>query len=398
MVTADSYRDEQGRVVMSADFRIAMVEWLEYHRLNGVERMIVFDNTVGVTVAHLYNHFFDQGEAQTVHLSAYEVLKPYIDSGFVIYHHWPLQHCQARLSGNVKTVGPGRRSSQYIQESVCLRRYGPTTKWLGVMDRDEFFMSARKDQRAVDLLRALETKRPDADAFTFHPVHMARCTRDSEINFSPMLRHVTRVPRGPPQFKPGIFKVKQIFRPDRVWYHHVHYSKERFWPDEVDPRTLRRYGNGLKVIRSIDQPLSVHTDNNTTAVFLHLKRSFRISPAAHSPEHLTSFMGSCPRPFPLLTNWLKIMNETLPELYHQNRKDPSLKLELESICQREKECMREGGIEYAEKLGRVGFPPYFTSLRWTSLDSLDESGASYSIPFNLRCEKDDAYALPQIGD
>eukprot|EP00968_Pinguiococcus_pyrenoidosus_P020413 scaffold2389_cov262-Pinguiococcus_pyrenoidosus.AAC.12 len=60
--------------------------------------------------------------------------------------------------------------------------------------------------------------------------------------------------------------------------------------------------------------------------------------------------------------------------------------------------MREGGIEYAEKLGRVGFPPYFTSLRWTSLDSLDESGASYSIPFNLRCEKDDAYALPQIGD
>eukprot|EP00968_Pinguiococcus_pyrenoidosus_P019482 scaffold2119_cov264-Pinguiococcus_pyrenoidosus.AAC.12 len=52
---------------------------------------------------------------------------------------------------------------------------------------------------------------------------------------------------------------KEIFRPDRVWHHNVHYSRARYYPLSISPAELRGEGNGpnpafKKVGKSASRP------------------------------------------------------------------------------------------------------------------------------------------------
>jgi hypothetical protein len=77
-------------------------EWIEYHKLIGVEHFYVYDNESD-----------DNGK---------EVLKPYIDSGLVTYLFFP---------------GKNMQDAAYEH---CCKHFKNETKWLAVLDLDEFIV------------------------------------------------------------------------------------------------------------------------------------------------------------------------------------------------------------------------------------------------------------------
>ena len=77
-------------------------EWLEYHKLIGVEHFYVYDN----------------GSTDDTK----EILQPYIDAGDVTYIYFP---------------GRDRQDEAYL--NAC-RNFGTETKWLAVIDLDEFIV------------------------------------------------------------------------------------------------------------------------------------------------------------------------------------------------------------------------------------------------------------------
>jgi hypothetical protein len=78
-------------------------EWIEFHRLVGVERFYMYDN-----------------ESTDDHL---EALAPYIDDGTVVLHNWPLR--------------PGQMKAY----DHCIATHGDETRWIAFIDLDEFLFS-----------------------------------------------------------------------------------------------------------------------------------------------------------------------------------------------------------------------------------------------------------------
>ena len=77
-------------------------EWIEYHKLIGVEHFYVYDN---------------ESSDDTK-----DILKPYINSGIITYVYYP---------------GRDRQDAAYLD--AC-RKYGDETKWMAVIDLDEFIV------------------------------------------------------------------------------------------------------------------------------------------------------------------------------------------------------------------------------------------------------------------
>jgi hypothetical protein len=80
-------------------------EWIEFHRIVGVERFFLYDN-------------FSLDDHR-------EQLAPYIDQGMVVLHEWP--------------VFPG----QLPAYDDALRRHGHESRWIAFIDLDEFLFSPR---------------------------------------------------------------------------------------------------------------------------------------------------------------------------------------------------------------------------------------------------------------
>ncbi len=90
-----------------------LAEWLEFHRLVGVEHF------------YLYNHGSSDNFA--------EVLDPYVTSGLVTLNAW----------------SPELRQSECYEH--CIREYGHESRWLMVIDDDEFFFTS-KDTSVAEAL------------------------------------------------------------------------------------------------------------------------------------------------------------------------------------------------------------------------------------------------------
>jgi Glycosyltransferase family 92 len=88
-----------------------LVEWIEFHRLVGVERFFLYNNL-----------------SRDDHR---EVLDPYVEEGIVVVHDWPLQH--------VRT--DGRPHGILLAYDHCLESHGPEARWLTFLDIDEFLFS-----------------------------------------------------------------------------------------------------------------------------------------------------------------------------------------------------------------------------------------------------------------
>jgi hypothetical protein len=95
------YRDD-------ADY---LAEWLEFHRLAGVERFFLYDNG-----------------SQDHHL---EVLAPYLDEGVVTRHEWPFPF----LGRN------GRPKALFTAFEHCVGAPRDDARWIAFLDVDEFLFS-----------------------------------------------------------------------------------------------------------------------------------------------------------------------------------------------------------------------------------------------------------------
>ena len=82
-------------------------EWLDYHILVGVEKFYLYDN---------------ESTDNTT-----EILKPYIESGFVEYTYW---------------LG---KAQQQIAYTDCFNKHAFDTKWMAVIDLDEFIVPVDYD-------------------------------------------------------------------------------------------------------------------------------------------------------------------------------------------------------------------------------------------------------------
>jgi Glycosyltransferase family 92 len=80
-----------------------LAEWIEFHRLVGVERLVLYNNR------SRDNHR--------------EVLAPYIEEGVVIQYDWP---------------GFPEQPKSYRH---CIEHHGSDTRWLAFLDLDEFLFS-----------------------------------------------------------------------------------------------------------------------------------------------------------------------------------------------------------------------------------------------------------------
>ena len=99
-------KDSQAYLSIGAIYRNEaryMPEWIEFHRLLGVERFFLFNNRS--TDDHL------------------EVLAPYMEEGTVVWHDWPMF--------------PGQREA-YEQ---CLADHRHDARWIAFIDLDEFLFS-----------------------------------------------------------------------------------------------------------------------------------------------------------------------------------------------------------------------------------------------------------------
>ena len=82
-------------------------EWIEYHKLVGIERFYFYDN--------------DSTD------NTKEILEPYINNGTVIYHEVPGQ------------------LQMFPAYKDCISRYAARTRWLAIIDLDEFLVPIEKD-------------------------------------------------------------------------------------------------------------------------------------------------------------------------------------------------------------------------------------------------------------
>ena len=92
-------------------------EWIEWHRKQGVEKFYIYDNESADCTK--------------------EVLQPYIESGLVEYTYFP---------------GQKRQLAAYDD---CFERHRLDTRWLAIIDLDEFIVPM-KDNTIPDFLRGME--------------------------------------------------------------------------------------------------------------------------------------------------------------------------------------------------------------------------------------------------
>ena len=82
-------------------------EWLDYHLMLGVKRFYIYDNESSDNIR--------------------QVLMPYVRQGIVVYKYYP---------------GEARQVPAYNE---CVKDYGDKTKWLAIIDIDEFIVPLEKD-------------------------------------------------------------------------------------------------------------------------------------------------------------------------------------------------------------------------------------------------------------
>ncbi len=95
-----------------------ILEWIEYHRLVGVEHFYIYDNesTDGLE----------------------EKLKPYIEEGLVTYTYYPGKYLQFKSYND------------------AIEKYKYDTKWLAVIDGDEYIVPMEEGKNLLEILDGIE--------------------------------------------------------------------------------------------------------------------------------------------------------------------------------------------------------------------------------------------------
>jgi hypothetical protein len=234
-------------------------EWLEFALLVGFDHVYVYDNSAA-------NHPTLNLQGVTDRFAAESVTRI----------QWDHSVCN---NNQPKGVNPGERSSQYAAENSCRVRFGPLTEWMASFDLDEYLIpmgsydslkqvthdAAAKGHSILDF-RSTRTKlRLDASEAVPNAANKkdAAHTKKATVPFLQAYNCDTEPPPKPPS---GDRARKEIYRPDYVLYHFVHYS--------LVSTSVASFYNGTSswVRRDTELQVPEHQTNEITeAVMLHAK-------------------------------------------------------------------------------------------------------------------------------
>jgi len=162
-------------------------EWIEYHKLVGIEHF------------YLFNNLSSDG-----YLS---VLKPYMLNGDVDLIAWPYQ---------TDSEGKNWSSIQRAAYLTAVKLLSGSVKWLAIIDTDEFIVPVESDDLAAVLSEYEEFGGVTANWQMFGTSNIKEIPSD-------MLLTETLLMKAPQNF-PENLHVKSIVRPERVLMCHVHHS------------------------------------------------------------------------------------------------------------------------------------------------------------------------------
>lgn len=159
-----------------------IAEWLAYHKVVGVEKVFLYDN--------------DSDD------DMYDVLKPFIDGGFVVYH---------QIHGN---------KMQGIAYTDALHRYGKMCRYMAFVDGDELIAPVKQGGNIVEILDKFFNDYPQAGGLAINWAMFGSSHFEEKPEGLMIESFVWRAEIG----KPGTQMIKTILRPEcALMYHHPHY-------------------------------------------------------------------------------------------------------------------------------------------------------------------------------
>lgn len=248
--TSASYhrRGEEDAQQPLSDNSLRLREWLVFHKLAGFDHVYIYDNSP-----------LDNYSKSPL----YQLIQEF-DPSFVTHYPWPATICNNNRPGN---KNPGDRSSQYAAEASCRERYGPLTDWMAFIDTDEYLTPMNVDEsgapttwspvlddmedRGVAIMKfrsgrnlpRMQLMNPMPNQNSCGDPVVERFLKDAKTEPCVAPRQgetflkvyncdSVKRPR-PERFQRAM---KQIYRPDYVLSHFVHYSTvTKFTADYFDP-------------------------------------------------------------------------------------------------------------------------------------------------------------------
>lgn len=249
-----------------------LLEWITYNKLTGVEHFYVYDNS----------------GAFTSDISLKFVADMFPDDVTLI--NWPSKIC----NNNQNNVdNPGERSSQYAAEASCRLRFGPHTDWIAQFDIDEYLVPMGELTSLHPLLDKLDEEGTKIISFGswrawprrkfIQDPNLTRMTGGSACarrngdcfelsvpkNFT-MLQAYNCDRQKPGGKKEKMPAEKQIYRPEYVLHHFIHYSTVTAM-SEMNREDIEKLGRKWNPRNPFPDPLSRFGDENKEALMLHTK-------------------------------------------------------------------------------------------------------------------------------
>ena len=275
-----------------SDGKARLREWIAFNLAVGFDHIYIFDNTgANATIFRLKDEvdpdFGTDKQANKIKddLSSVTDLFP---SSKVTRIDWPATICNNNRPAH---HDPGERSSQYAAEAACRARYGPSTDWMASMDPDEYFVPMgeytdwkqildkvdREEGRSVLKFRStrarplLHTLIPTYDEGAKECTHeMAKKGNNQCLTKNESLTYLETYNceyiKSP---KPDRFAraMKQLYRPDFVLSHFVHYSTVT-----VDMAREKQYTKGRFIKdRTMNIEVERFVDELNEGVLIHAK-------------------------------------------------------------------------------------------------------------------------------
>jgi hypothetical protein len=264
---AATYVRRGGHGASVTDVPTRLREWLTFHRHVGFDHIYLYDNTQDVTADN--NHTENDDNDDRFVLKQIADLFP---QDFVTWIRWPVKVCNNNFIGG---RWPGERSSQYAAEASCRERFGPTTEWMSFFDVDEYLIPLQNDtwkhilerkgttHPVLGLRESRALPRIEMMDQVTNEVTCRRSPDEQVLEEGAAVQDATNttclVPRHnttylslyncdtvkPPRPRKYFRNMKQIYRPDFVLSHFVHYSTvtrpmAEYYRDKVDPSSFRR--------------------------------------------------------------------------------------------------------------------------------------------------------------
>jgi len=307
----------RGNDRMVTDTADRIKEWVEYHMLVGFDHIYIYDNT----------------GAHTNETSLREVLAPFTENEVTIID-WPSICCNNNVPAH---ENPGERSSQYAAESSCRQRYGPYTEWIASIDTDEYLVPMNKfnDMKEVvkhasidgsQILSFRSTRAvPNYDMMELF-YNGGECGKEDNplcLDKRADIKYIEayncdKVPLPKPSWADRA--KKQLYRPDYVLSHFVHYST-------ISIDILQTYEDARKAGKNFDQFYYERNKNERftneieEAVMVHTKTTVPGNTKSYSKTCKFGFVetwkAKCSIGFPIPNNKLDV-NASRPDGYKYN--------------------------------------------------------------------------------